>query len=374
MDTQEKKTVQEADAPVVNMTVNPDKVDTDPNRERPRGREYPKSRSQMPEDQLFEFAEYNAMAAEKIGYSNYSYWGSTIRMFFKNKVAVSMLIVMGALLLFTFIQPILPNQFDPYYCNMWDDAYRAELYPNGDAPITAINGMPLKNLRPNKIFWFGTNSNGQDLWANIWQGTRNSLFIGFTTAIIEAIIGIMVGLLWGYVRWLDPILTEIYNVLNNIPSTIILILVSYVLSPSIGSVILSLSITGWIGMARFIRTQTLIIRDRDFNLASRCLGTPTRRVIFKNLLPHMVSVIMLRMALAIPGAIGSEAFLAYIGLGLPLDTPSLGNLANNGRKLMSTPQLRYQLLIPSAFLALITICFYLIGNAFADAADPRNHV
>ena len=323
---------------------------------------------------VFTFAEYDEMEAERIGYSNYSYWRSTFRMFFKNKVAVAMLIVMGALLLFTFIQPILPNQFDPYYCNMWDDTYRAELYPNGDAPMTAINGMPLKNLRPNSIFWFGTNANGQDLWANIWQGTRNSLFIGFTTAIIEAIIGIMVGLLWGYVRWLDPILTEIYNVLNNIPSTIILILVSYVLSPSIGSVILSLSITGWIGMARFIRTQTLIIRDRDYNLASRCLGTPTGRVVIKNLLPHMVSVIMLRMALAIPGAIGSEAFLAYIGLGLPLDTPSLGNLANNGRKLMSTPTLRYQLLIPSAFLAIITICFYLIGNAFADASDPRNHV
>jgi len=322
----------------------------------------------------FVLVPYNDAEAERTGYSNYSYWGSTIRMFFKNKVAVAMLIVMAALLLFTFIQPILPNQFDPYFCNLWNDEFLAQIYPDGDAPMTAIKGMPLKNLRPNKVFWFGTNSNGQDLWANIWQGTRNSLFIGFTTAIIEAVIGIMVGLLWGYVRWLDPILTEIYNVLNNIPSTIILILVSYVLSPSIGSVILSLSITGWIGMARFIRTQTLIIRDRDYNLASRCLGTPTSRVVIKNLLPHMVSVIMLRMALAIPGAIGSEAFLAYIGLGLPLDTPSLGNLANNGRKLMSTPQLRYQLLIPSAFLAIITICFYLIGNAFADAADPRNHV
>ncbi len=321
----------------------------------------------------FVVVPYDDAEAERTGYSNYSYWGSTVRMFFKNKVAVTMLVIMAVLLLFTFIQPYLPNQYDPYYCNMWDDEYRELLFPDGDAPLTAINGMPVKNLSPNKIFWFGTNKAGQDLWANIWQGTRNSLFIGFVTALIEAFVGILVGLLWGYVRWLDPILTEIYNVLNNIPSTIILILVSYVLTPSIGSVILSLSITGWIGMARFIRTQTLMIRDRDFNLASRCLGTPTRRVIVKNLLPHMVSVIMLRMSLAIPGAIGSEAFLAYIGLGLPLETPSLGNLANEGRKLLVSPQLRYQLLIPSAFLALITICFYLIGNAFADASDPRNH-
>ncbi len=322
----------------------------------------------------FVVVPYDDAEAERTGYSNYSYWGSTIRMFFKNKVAVTMLVIMCVLLLFTFVQPYLPNQFDPYYANQWSAETIAEFYPNGDQPLTVIPGLQMSNLRPNKVFWFGTNSIGQDLWANIWQGTRNSLFIGFTTAMIEAFIGILVGLLWGYVRWLDPILTEVYNVLNNIPNTIILILVSYVLSPSISTVIISLSITGWIGMARFIRTQTLIIRDRDFNLASRCLGTPTRRVVVKNLLPHMVSVIMLRMALAIPGAIGSEAFLAYIGLGLPLDTPSLGNLANNGRKLMSRPQLRYQLLIPSAFLALITICFYLIGNAFADAADPRNHV
>ena len=322
----------------------------------------------------FVVVPYDDAEAERTGYSNYSYWGSTIRMFFKNKVAVTMLIIMVALLAFTFVQPYLPNQFDPYYCNMWDEAFRAELYPNGDAPLMAIDTMPIKNERPNHIFWFGTNANGQDLWANIWQGTRNSLFIGFTTAMIEAFIGILVGLLWGYVRWLDPILTEVYNVLNNIPSTIILILVSYVLSPSIGSVILSLSITGWIGMARFIRTQTLIIRDRDFNLASRCLGTPTRRVIIKNLLPHMVSVVMLRMALAIPGAIGSEVFMAYIGLGLPINIPSLGNLVNKGRALMMAPTLRYQLMIPAIILSVITICFYLVGNAFSDAADPKNHV
>ncbi len=329
----------------------------------------PEEIAALPPDD-FVLVPYNEEEAERGGYSNYSYWGSTIRMFFKNKVAVAMLAIMGTMLLFTVIQPYLPNQYDPYTCNL----ITKEMIDEGLVPEKSIVGMPIKNLKPNRVFWFGTNANGQDLWAQIWQGSRNSLIIGFATALIEAVVGIAAGLLWGYVRWLDPIFTEIYNVLNNIPSTIILILVSYVLSPSMGSVIIALSITGWIGMARFIRTQVLIIRDRDYNLASRCLGTPTGRVVVKNLLPQMVSVIMLRMALAIPGGIGSEAFLAYIGLGLPLQTPSLGNLANNGRKLMSTPALRYQLLIPSAFLAVITICFYLVGNAFADAADPRNHV
>ena len=208
----------------------------------------------------------------------------------------------------------------------------------------------------------------------MWSGTRTSLFIGIVVALIEAVVGILVGLLWGYVRKLDFLFTEIYNIINNIPTTIILILASYVMRPSVQTIIIAMSLTGWIGLARFIRNQVIIIRDRDFNLASRCLGTPTRRVIVKNLLPQMVSVVMLRMALAIPGAIGSEVFLAYIGLGLPISIPSLGNLVNNGRSLMMAPSLRYQLIIPAVILSIITVCFYLVGNAFSDAADPKNHV
>ena len=305
---------------------------------------------------MFEVVPYDEAEAERAGYSNYSYWGSTIRMFFKNKMAVAMLIILAAMLLFTFILPVVDSGFDPNYCH-------------SDA-----EGNLIRNQTPNSEFLFGTNAIGQDLWDKIWEGTRNSLFIGFAVAIINAVIGIAVGMIWGYIRQLDFLLTELYNVVSNIPSTIILILATYVMSTSVKSLIIALTITGWMGMARFIRNLTLMIRDRDFNLASRCLGTPTYRVIMKNLLPQMVSVIMMRMALAIPGAIGSEAFLAYIGLGLPPDTPSLGSLANAGRDKMTIAILRYQLLIPCAFLAVVTICFYIVGNAFADASDPRNHV
>ena len=138
--------------------------------------------------------------------------------------------------------------------------------------------------------------------------------------------------------------------------------------------IFAMSITNWLGMALFIRNQILMIRDRDYNLASRCLGTPVHRIIFKNLLPYLVSVIMLRMALAIPGAIGSEVFVSYIGLGLPIEIPSLGNLVNVGRTLMMSPSLRYQLIFPTLIVSIITISFYVIGNSFSDSADPKNHV
>jgi len=311
----------------------------------------------MSEEEKFSFAGFDPENAERGGYSDYSYWGSTLRAFFQNKMAVFFLLLMVTVLVFTFIQPYLPNQKDPL------------LIHNNDW------GLPLNNIPPGvNGFLLGTNSIGQDLWARIWSGTRTSLFIGFSVAVVEAIVGILIGVLWGYVRKLDFFFTELYNVLDNIPQTLLLILISYVLKPGVSTIIFALCLTGWLGMARFIRNQIIIIRDRDYNLASRCLGIPTSRIIFKNLLPYLVSVITMRMALAIPSAIGNEVFVTYIGIGLPLDTPSLGNLINTGRSLMTMAPLRYQLFFPVAVLAVITISFYIIVNSFADAADPKNHV
>ena len=214
----------------------------------------------------------------------------------------------------------------------------------------------------------------QDLWAKLWGATRNSLLIGIAVALIEAVIGILAGVLWGYVKGADLIFTELYNILDNIPSSLVLILVSYMMRPSVATLLIAMSLTRWIGMARFIRNQIVIIRDREYNLASRCLGSGTVKIIFRNLLPYLVSVIMLRMALSVPDAIASEVFITYIGLGLPADVPSLGNLINQGRKLMLSPTLRYQLIYPTIVLAIVTISFYIVGNAFSDAADPKNHV
>lgn len=442
------------------------------------------------EDDLFRRATLDSAAAERAGYSDYSYWGSTLRVFRKNRVAMAMLILLIALLSFTIIQPYLPNQRDPNYINNhpatsiqlanqspsftsalttmpagaelsvseyddeWYEASNIVGYINRRTDFTCVeyaedwclirydeggiegyvetariklpdeipegefvtkanyklsvhasksdltnNGDPVYVRREDveiideatglartvvetdvcvlpdtNGFWFGTNNIGQDLWARVWAGTRTSLLIGIIVALVEAVVGITVGVVWGYVRRLDRIMTEVYNVLDNIPSTIVLILISYILKPGLSTIIFAMCLTGWLGMARFIRNQIVIIRDRDYNLASRCLGTGTFRIIMKNLLPYLVSVITLRMALAIPGAIGSEVFITYIGLGLPTDIPSLGNLINEGRKLITSPALRYQLIFPAIVLSLITIAFYIIGNAFADAADPKNHV
>jgi len=176
------------------------------------------------------------------------------------------------------------------------------------------------------------------------------------------------------VRKVERLFTEIYNIVDNIPRTIILILISYILRPSMSTIILSMCFVGWLPMARFVRNQIVIIRDRDYNLASRCLGSSTGRIIFRNLLPYLISVIMLRVALAVPTAITDEVFLTYTGLGLPLDTPSLGTLIIYGRSLITNRSLMHLLVIPCVALSVVTVCFYVIGNAFADAADPKNHV
>jgi oligopeptide transport system permease protein len=438
----------------------------------------------------FSFAQYSDQGAERSGFSDYAYWGSTVKVFLKNRTAAGLLIVLVALVIFTFIQPLLPLQWEgtriinhpiggmqlsnvqPSLSNAvftaaqgtqlivspWEDkdwsavsnvlttikarqpftltqygenwvmvdfqglegyvindfttklrlpedpagtpyesrsnfslqlfsspqdltnqgkalfARTSDLNITGNGSrATANTNTQLRLLPDRRPFLFGTNNTGQDLWSLVWSGTRTSLFIGFVVALIEAIVGIFIGVLWGYVRKLDRLLTEVYNVINNIPTTIVLILFAYIMRPGIQTLIFAMSITGWVAMARFIRNQIVIIRDRDYNLASRCLGTGTFRIITRNLLPYLVSVIMLRMALAIPGAIGSEVFITYIGLGLPVSIPSLGNLITLGRKLVSTPQ-AYQLLFPTIVLSIVTISFYIIGNAFADAADPRNHV
>lgn len=308
-------------------------------------------------ESLFEFQEYDETAAKRAGYSNYSYWRSTWQVFLKNKIAVFLMILMAAILLFTFIQPYIPNQKVPTEIN-----------------IDPATKMQLRNQEPNSEFWFGTNSIGQDLWARIWSGSRTSLMIGIIVGVWEAVVGITIGALWGYIPWLDRPITEIYNVINNIPQTIILVLFTYIMKPGLTTMIIAMGLTSWIDMARFVRNLTVIIRDREYNLASKCLGTPSSRIISKNLLPYLVSVIMLRFALSIPQTIGYEVFLTYIGLGLPVSIPSLGNLINEGRALMMVPSLRYQLIFPSIIISIITISFYMMGNVFSDAADPRNHV
>lgn len=328
------------------------------------------------ENELFELATYDPNASEKLPHTNYSYWNSTFRAFLLNKTACFFLFLITITLAFTFLEPLLPYDREAniiYWVEEAELDYFTLQYKVDEFGEVIIKEVRASDKAPSSDFWFGTNTLGQDLWSQIWTGTRNSLLIGFTVACVDALLGVLMGVLWGYVRKLDFIFTELYNVFDNVPQTLLVIIISYIMRPGISTMIFAMCLTSWLATSRFVRNQVVIIRDRDYNLASRCLGSRTPRIISKNLLPYLVSIITMRMALAIPVAISNEVFITYIGLGVPLETPTLGNLVEAGRKVMMEPTLRYQLFIPVFVLAIVTISFYIVGNAFADAADPKNH-
>jgi oligopeptide transport system permease protein len=297
----------------------------------------------------FNFVDFQPDLAEKQGYSNYSYWKSTVRTFLKNKISVILLVLIVIFTISSFLYP-LTSSTDP-------------------------NGVSLTtsdwNQRPSASNIFGTDGLGRDIWARTWYGTRTSILLAFTIAFFDVGIGVIAGALWGYVKKTDRIMTELYNVITNIPATVYLILLSYIMKPGFWTIIIALSTRGWITIARFIRNKVISLRENEYNIASRCLGTPLHRILGKNIIPFLVSIIIMQTALTIPYSIGAEVFLGFIGLGLPLDTVSLGNMVNQGRSnFMLYP---YQLTWPTVILAFITISFYMVGNKFADASDPKNH-
>ena len=346
---QARKTIQELEEPIVNLEVNPDTVDTEPDVVRPMGREYPKARSRMPEKQLFEFAEYRPREAEKIGYSNYSYWKSVWANFLKKKSAVVMSVIFILLFVFTFVASAIGK----YDINMAPD-------PLGRAYIS-----------PNSEFWFGTDAIGLDYWAQVWYATRASILLAVLVSLGQISVGVIIGLVWGYVRKLDRFFTELYNLIDNIPTIIYMTLIALMVGKSMLTMGIAMIGFGWLATARNVRNLVFMYRDREYNLASRCLGTGLGRILFRNIFPYLVSVIILRMALAIPGTIAYETTLTYLGL-MDITKPSLGMLLSAARAVF--PRASYTLLFPAVIVSIITITFYLVGNAFSDACDPRNHV
>lgn len=301
-------------------------------------------------DELFYFVDYSAEEAEKIGYSNYSYWGSVFQNFLKRKSAVFFMVLFVLLVVFSFIALAI-GKYD--YANLTVDT-------------------SIKFTAPNSEFWFGTDNVGRDYWCQVWYAAQISIRLALIVALGESLLGIVIGLLWGYVRQLDRFFTELYNLIYNIPTILYMMLIALLVGQSFTIMAVSLIATQWLNMARRVRNMVFMYRDREYNLASRCLGTPLWRVLTKNILPYMISVVLLRMALSIPGTISLESTLSYLGLGLDSKTPTLGILLREARLFFL--DFPYLLIFPAVIVSIISVSFYIVGNAFSDAADPRNHV
>ena len=344
-----EKTVSELEAPVVDMDVDRSAVDSNIDKKYNRGRVHVHARAMMPEKQLFSYAEYRAQEAERIGYSQYSYWKSVWRNFLKKKAAVVMSLVFLTLFLFTFVAGAI-GKYDVYNLRI-DNS--------------------LMFIAPNSEFWFGTDNMGRDYWAQVWCATRTSIMLAVSVSLGQIALGVLIGLVWGYVRKLDSFFTNLYNLIDNVPTIIYMTLIALMLGKTTLIMGVAMIGFGWLATARNVRNLVFMYRDREYNLASRCLGTSIWRILARNIFPYLVSVIILRLALAIPGTIAYETTLTYLGL-MDISTPSLGILLRNARSyFLDYP---YLLVFPAAIVSIITITFYLVGNAFSDACDPRNHV
>ena len=340
------------DKNAVKLDIDYNAVETDTEKKYARGIVHIKNRFRMPEKQLFQFAEYRAQEAERTGYSNYSYWKSVWANFIKKKVAVFMAIVFILLIVFTFIAPMI---------SIYDAKTVRIDHPNRETRF----------LSPNSHFWFGTDSLGCDYWCQVWSATRTSIILSVSVSLGQILVGVIIGLLWGYVRKLDRFFTELYNFIDNIPTIIYMTLIALMIGKSTLVMAVAMIAFYWLGTARNIRNLVFMYRDREYNLASRCLGTGLWRILVKNIFPYLISVIVLRLALSIPGIIAYETTLSYLGL-LDITTPSLGILLRDARS--NFLEYPYLLVFPAAIVSLITVTFYLVGNAFSDACDPRNHV
>jgi oligopeptide transport system permease protein len=204
----------------------------------------------------------------------------------------------------------------------------------------------------------------------VWVGARISLLIGLTGAFIELVIGVIYGGISGFKGGMvDNIMMRIVDVLYVIPEVVMMILLIMVMGPGLLTVIIAISSIHWLPMARIVRGQILQVKEQEFVLAAKTLGASPSRLIGKHLIPNVIGPIIVRLTFSIPGAIFFEAFLSFIGMGVPQPLASWGTLAATGQKaIIAHPN---QLLFPSAAISLAILSFNMLGDGLRDALDPR---
>ena len=312
------------------------------------------------QDELFYFVGTDIETSEKIVAPRYSYWKSVFRVFFRKKINIAILIFLALILVVALIMPQF-WAYDPY--ENIKDATTFNLSPS-DA-LNRFGGFSFKWL-------LGTGTYGNSIMYGIVAGSQTSLVLAIICAAINMTIGIILGAVWGYSKKFDAFMLVIYNIVANVPYILMISVLVYVIGSGFWSFVFALTVTGWLGIAYFFRTQVMVIRDREYSLASRCLGTPIRRIVTKNILPFLTSVIVTLLATELPSYISMEVFLSYIGVGLSAEVPSLGRMISEAQTAFLT--FPWAFWSPVAIASAITIILYVLGQNLADASDPRTHM
>lgn len=230
--------------------------------------------------------------------------------------------------------------------------------------------LHLKNLPPSTSYWFGTDELGRDLFTRCWWGARISLFVGITVAFVDLIIGASYGALSGFLgRKVDECMMRFADVLYAIPYLLVVILLMVVIGPGITTIILALTMTGWITMARIVRGQILQLKNQDFICAAYALGASRRRIVLCHLLPNAIGPMIVTLTFTIPTAIFAEAFLSFLGLGVQAPIASWGTMASDG--LAALRFYPWRLFFPAALISLTILSLNMLGDGLRDVFDPR---
>lgn len=219
-------------------------------------------------------------------------------------------------------------------------------------------------------YWFGSDSLGRDIFTRTWVGARISLFIALLAVAIDIIIGLSYGLISGYFGGkVDIVMQRIVEILNGIPSLVVVTLLMLVMKPGIFTIAIAMMVTGWIGMSRIARAQMIKYKEQEFVLASKTLGARHMFIIFKEVLPNVVGQIIITAMFSIPRAIFNEAFLSFVGLGVPAPLASLGSLISDAFKAFTAHP--YMIVPPVVVLALLMLSFNLLADGLRDAFEPK---
>jgi len=320
-------------------------------------------------DEDFILAGKNVKIEDSFDVSNESFAKDVFKTFIKNKGAV-----IGAICI---VVIILMAIFAPYINN---HTYKSIIIEHSSLPprIPILEKLGISNEAAiyeqkgagNEYYLFGTDTLGRDLWSRTWVGTRISLYIAGLAMLIDIIIGMSFGLISGYFGGkIDLVMQRFIEIINGIPEMVIVTLLVLVLRPGIMSITIALFIKGWIGMSRVVRAQVLKLKEQEFILASRTLGSGKAKIISKEVLPNILGQVIIMSMFSIPNAIFTESFLAFIGLGLQAPMASLGVLISDGFK--SFLVYPYMVAIPTLVLSVLMLSFNIMADGLRDAFDPK---
>lgn len=299
-------------------------------------------------DDMFEKLSDSEKNNEFIAVQSKTYFQDAWAHFKKNKLALVSLCFLFVMVALAILVPLL----SPY------------TYDGQD--------LTLRNNPPSLSHPLGTDKFGRDIFVRLMYGARISLSVGFAAAFINLFLGVVYGGVCGYFGGkLDMVLMRIADIIYSIPSMLYVIMVMLIFGSNIFSVLLALSVSGWIGMARQVRTQVMSLKEREYAQAARVMGASHRRILFKHLITNSIGPIIVNTTLMVPQAIFTEAFLAFVGIGISIPQSSWGTMANEARSLIQSYPI--QMLWPVLAISLTMLSLNFIGDGLNEALDPRKH-